>query len=159
MGFFYYSKMMYKRPPITEEGERERLSKTYASPTPPPAPALVKFDPITINISPNPEEPKPADGTLAQLQGKLHYVTIGFSLEIRDEGQKELIEGIRPFILDQLIVALGKKKTHELTSVQGRYVLHAQLIDLVNKLVVTKTSFRSKEGLITNIFFSHFVVQ
>jgi flagellar basal body-associated protein FliL len=159
IGFFYYSKFIYKRPIITEESERERLAQIHASPTPLAQPGLITFDPITVNISTASEQPKPESGTFKQLEGKFHYVTIGFALEIRDRNQKELIESLKPFILDQLIALVGKKKLQDLTHVHGRYTLHSQLIESTNKLVTSKFNLHSKQEVVTNVYFTQFIVQ
>jgi flagellar basal body-associated protein FliL len=159
VGFYIYSKFLFKRPPITEEGERDRLAETHATPTPLSQSGLVNFDPITVNISPAPVQPQPADGPAKQIQGKLHYVTIGLAIEIRDQNQKGIIDALRPFILDHLITILGKKKFNELTSVHGRYLLHSQIIEGANHLITSKANIRFKEELVTNVFFTQFVVQ
>lgn len=159
LGLLTYSKLYFKRPPITEESERARLAEVHASPTPPPEPGYVNLEPLTVNISSNPTNPKPADGTSAQLQGKLHYVTVGISLEIRDKNQEDLIEEGKPYIIDKMISILGKKQFHELNQVQGRYILHTQIIDAVNQLINSLSPKPSKEGLITHVYFTQFFVQ
>jgi flagellar basal body-associated protein FliL len=158
-GFFIYSSYYFKRPAITEQSERDRLSNIHASPTPPPIPAYIPFESVTVNIEAVPDRPMPADGTTRQLQGKLHYVTLAFSLEIRDSNFKEIIEAVRPLILDKLILTVGKKSFQDLTTVQGRYVLHSQIMDFSNQLINTHSAKPMKEGLVTNVYFTNFIVQ
>lgn len=160
-GFAYYSKIMYKRPAILEDNERERISAENSAPKVASAHAAVQFGPIMANISSYPEKPKPADGTTEQIEGKLHYVTLSFSMEIRDESQLDLIESIRPVFLDRLNHILGKKAFHDLTSVQGRYLLQSQLIDTANQLAASATASEGnhQEALVTNIYFTQFLVQ
>jgi Flagellar basal body-associated protein FliL len=158
LGFLVYSKVLYHRPAITEDGERARLEQLNAAPTA-TIPALVKFDPVTINIEPNPKAPKPADGTFEQIQGKLHYITIGFSIEIRDEMKSDLIENVRPIIMDKLGVILGKRRFHELTTVQGRFTLHSQILDMINQTVSSYHHAHLREPLATQLYFTQFLVQ
>jgi flagellar basal body-associated protein FliL len=155
-GFFYYTKFIYKRPIITEETERERLAEAHSDPTPAMTPGTIQFEPLTINISSTPERTKTADGTSP---GKLHYIMISFALEIRDQTQKELIEALRPYIIDKLIVYLGRKHYHELNTVQGRYILNSQIIEMANQLVARRSNLFAKEGLITRVYFTQFLVQ
>src|SRR5581483_3130648 len=84
-GLLYYTKLLYKRPAITEEQERTHLKEAHvAKPVDAPVSGLIGFEPITVNIESVPRAPKPADGTTRQIEGKLHYATLGFSLEIQD---------------------------------------------------------------------------
>ena len=87
-GLLFYTRFVYKRPAITEESERQKLADLHTKPPAANAPGMATFEPITVNITANPPSPKPADGTTSQIAGKLHYVTIGFSLELREESRK-----------------------------------------------------------------------
>lgn len=156
-GLAAYVFLIYKRPPITEEGEREKVAMLKASPRPPPAPGYLKFDPISVNITPVPATPRPADGTTQQLQGKLHYATVAFTLEIRDTSRQEEVEALRPIIVDNLLAMVGKRTFYELVTVQGRYVLRTQIQDSTNRLLAA--SRPGTEPLVTNVFFTEFTVQ
>ncbi len=134
LGTLVYTRMLYKRPTITEDSERERLAAKHAVPTTPATPGSVVFEPVTVNIESAPAAPKPDDGTSRQLQGKLHYATVGFSIQIKDVAQKALIEEVRPILMDRLLTTLSKKPFHELATVQGRYVLRTEILDLVNRV-------------------------
>lgn len=159
IGFLVYSRFYYKRPPITDEGERKQLTEQHSKPTNPSAPAYIQFTPQVINISAIPNVPKSADGTFTQLQGKLHYVTIGFSLEIRDPDQVDTVEGLRPYIQDKLLSLLGRKQFSELNTLEGRYILRSQLLDLVNGVVSSHSPTPVKDDLVTNLYFTDFTVQ
>lgn len=135
LGTLAYTRVIYKRPQITEKAERERLASLYAKPTAPPAPGFVKFDTFVATIQPIPGKPKPADGTQTQVLGKPHYASIGMVIEVRDIEEQGRLLAIKPFLMDQILSMLGKKAFHELTSVQGRYVLRTQIVDLANALI------------------------
>jgi flagellar basal body-associated protein FliL len=153
LGMLIYTRLVFKRPAITEQGERTRLAQARASPTPVAVPGTLSFDPVTVNIASTPNAPHPADGTAAQIKGKLHYATVGITFELRDIAEKERLEKVKPVILDQVLQTLGHKSFGELITVQGRYVLRTQLMELANQLVP------SREAAVTNVYFTHFVVQ
>ena len=159
LGLFVYTRIIFKRPVITEQSERVRLAKELAKPTPPPVAGTMSFDTMTVNISSgtsaNPDDPQP-------LGGKLRYVTLGFSVELKDISQKERLEGLRPIIMDQILHVIGRKQPQELTTVQGRYVLKTQLLELINHIASSAKPGDRKaasEALVTQLHFTDFVVQ
>ena len=172
VGALVYTRVLFKRPPITEASERARIEAMKAAKPPKVmTPGEVVFDQTTVNIASSPEAPKPAEtagpgsSAPAQLGGKLHYATVSFTLEIRDADAKADIEALKPLITDQFLTLMGKKQFHELTSVQGRYVLKTQIIELANELW---TKRQNKDGnipttpaepLVTELYFSQFIVQ
>lgn len=181
LGMLVYTKVLFKKPKITEEAERARIEAVQkAKPQPKLVSALIVFEPVTVNIAPNPQQPKAADGTPNQMQGKQHYITLGFAVEIRDDAKKAEFETFRPLMMDTLLNILGKKPFHVLATVQGRYVLKSELIDRFNEIWAAKTpptkpaaSPSGKpqehgkgvnpvivdEAFVTNIFFTQFIVQ
>jgi flagellar basal body-associated protein FliL len=165
VGLLAYTKLVFKRPKITEETERASIEKMKAEkPSKPMTPATIVFDPTTINISSSPEAPKPQDGTQTQLGGKLHYATVGFALEIDDADKKADVETIRPLITDHFLTLMGHKQFHELTSVQGRYILKSQVLEIANQLWAKRQSpngenVPASDPLFTNLYFTQFIVQ
>ena len=161
VGVLAYTRLLYQRPQITEDGEREKIALMKAAPAAAVHTGFETFEPLTINISPSPPNPKPADGTASQIQGKLHYATIGFSLELRDIAHKDEIEAIKPLIIDQFLALVGRKQFHELTSVQGRYVLKTQLIEIVNNFAAKRRPPDQADPgpVVINLFFTQFIVQ
>ncbi len=157
-GSTYFTRILYKRPAITEPTERDRLEKKYSDKDHKSDSTMVIFKPLTLNIATKPNPAKAADGTDSQLQGKIHYATIGFGIEIREASRKERIEALTPVITDRFLSMLGRKEMHELTSVQGRYLLRSQLIDMLNDVVGSQSGMGDEE-LITNVFFTEFQIQ
>jgi flagellar basal body-associated protein FliL len=104
------------------------------------------------------------DGSAKQISGKLHYVTMAFNLEIRDAELKSLLDEIKPLYMDNLLNMLGRKTYADLTSVQGRYVLRNQIMDLANKLIAegqkkNPHGAQTNDNLVTNVYLTSFVVQ
>ncbi|MGK5086871.1 flagellar basal body-associated FliL family protein [Bdellovibrionota bacterium FG-2] len=157
-GSTYFTRILYKRPAITEPTERDRLEKKYSDKDQKNEGGMVIFKPLTLNIASKPNPIKGADGTDSQLQGKIHYATIGFGMEIREASRKERIEALTPVITDRFLSMLGRKEMHELTSVQGRYLLRSQLVDMLNEVVGSQSGM-GEEDLITNVFFTEFQIQ
>ncbi|MBL7715052.1 MAG: flagellar basal body-associated FliL family protein [Bdellovibrionales bacterium] len=156
MGFVLYTRLLYKRPPITEERERERIATAKASPKAELQSGQIAFDQITVNIEPIPSGIKADPANPMKLQGKLHYATVAFSIEVRDMSQKTQIETVKPIFMDRLLSLMGKKTFMELTTVQGRYLLRTQLLDIANELIP------QPEGslpLVSDLHFTQFVVQ
>ena len=159
VGAMYYFKIAFKRAPITETTEREALSVAMEAPSAPSKRVLVPLESITVNIATSPDQPPPADNATQQIQGKLHYITTSVTLELRDKGEEGMMETAKPLIQDKLIHILGKKHFHELTSIQGRYTLSSQIIDAANQIVSNLSITPVREALITNVYFTEFIVQ
>jgi flagellar basal body-associated protein FliL len=172
VGALVYTRVLFKRPPITEASERAHIeAMKVAKPPKAMVPGEITFDQTTINIATSPADPKPAEtagpgsSNPAQLGGKMHYATVAFTLQIRDADAKADVEALKPLITDQLLTLMGKKQFHELTSVQGRYVLKTQIVELANELWNKR---QNKDGaigttpaepLVTELYFSQFIVQ
>jgi flagellar basal body-associated protein FliL len=152
-GLLYYSKFLNKRPLITEAKERKRLTEIKAAPALAAIPAWVTFEAMTVNVKDN-SEPLIKDN-----QNKPHYATVGFTVQIRDQNQKDFFNSLKPFILDKFVQTLGKKQVQELTTIQGRYLLSSEMIDFVNQLAITRSTTPSREPFATNIYFNEFLVQ
>lgn len=159
VGFLYYTKLIFHRPPITEEAERARLEALHAKQKAPEIPGTIPFDPITVNIASSLAPTKPGQNNGQSMAGKLHYAQVGFVIEIRDSSRKDEIEAIRPIINDKLLSLLGRKEFQELTTVQGRYILRTQVLALINQLLAGKDKTAPHPNLVTQIFFTQFVVQ
>lgn len=156
-GLMVYTRFIFKRPAITEQGERERLTKVHEKPQIPQTPGLLQVEPFTVNIQSNPPQPKSADGTEQQLHGKLHYATVGFALVLRDLQSQETVEKIRPALMDKVLSTIGRKAFHELTTVQGRYILRNQLVKIANQL--SNENPDTHQPLVTQLYFTQFIVQ
>jgi flagellar FliL protein len=73
------------------------------------------------------------------------------SIEVRDEKEIPKFENIKPVIQDQIIQHLGKKTFEDLNQVQGRYLFRSLIIDASNAYL--------KESVVTDVFFSDFLLQ
>ena len=144
LGLFVYTKMIYKRRPITESQERQRLSKVEHKTEVVRAQkkGIIPLDPIAANLDPYTD----VDG-----KQKLHYIALTLSVEIRDENEIQKFQSIKPIVLDQIIQQIGKKKFEDLNQVQGRYLFRSMVIDATNAYL--------KEPVVTDVYFTDFLLQ
>lgn len=143
LGLFVYTKMVYKRPAITEVKERKKLvdegnKPSHATMTK----AMLTMDPITANLDPYKDD----DG-----KEKFHMVSLTMTVEIRDKKELEKFVGVKPVFMDRVLQNLGKKKYEDLNQVQGRYVFRSQVIDSANEFLGAP--------IVTEIYFSEFLLQ
>jgi flagellar FliL protein len=150
LGTAAYTLLMFKRPEITEEQERAKLEALRASPSPAPSTGYIEVPAFSVNIRSTPAQPG-SIGYDPQIAGKLHYVSLGFSLEMKHMDVADDFEVIKPMFMDRLLQLLGKKEFNELTTVQGRYLVRNEIMELANELL--------KQAVVLNVFFTKFVVQ
>ena len=144
LGLFVYTKMVYKRPPITEGQERKRLASTQqkVEVVHNQKKGIVPLDAITANLDPYID----VDG-----KQKMHYVSMSLAIEIRSEKEVQKFTEIKPIVLDQILQQLGKKKFEDLNQVQGRYLLRSQIIDATNAYL--------KEPVLTEVYITDYLLQ
>ena len=156
VGTLAYTKLIFKRPKITESAEREKLEQAAKKPKAATESAVISLDSISVNVSPTvikgqPEETSPA------LRNKLHYVTLGVAVEFSDVNQQPVIEEMKPFLTDQIISLVGKQDFFELNTVHGRYLLRSQIIEAANELL--KKTIKKTDVVVTNIYFNEFMLK
>ncbi len=157
LGFLLYSKLFFKHTLIREAEERKKLAEVQAKVREDEKKVVFfSLDPITVNIASTAAE-GPSKG--ASEFRRLHYVNLGIAFEIRGNRNKELLEALRPYILDQIIFILGKKTYEQLSTIQGRYVLQFQIQDAVNQIAMTKLASPPRDPIVSHTFFNQLIVQ
>lgn len=164
LGVAIYTQILFKRPKIKEAAEREAILKKFSRQLPPASPILFKFEKFVVNIS-------SAGSTSSKTEDHLrpHYLEIGFDLELRHKELVPQFESVKPQFLDTLNSILGRKTPAELNTVQGRYVLRQDILNLVNQMLwrLQSNPFKSevadnvmkREMLVLNVYFTSFMVQ
>ena len=144
LGLFVYTKVIYKRPAITEEKERAKLTRNEKKPDARlgAKKLIVPLEPLTVNLDPYTGEDK---------KQKTHLATLTLAVELRDERELAKFEAARPVVMDRIIQNLGKKKFEDLNLVQGRYLFRSQVIDAANEFLGAP--------IVTEIYFSEFLLQ
>jgi flagellar FliL protein len=137
LGMLVYTKLLYKKPEIIEETELEKKKEELGKPLPLAEKSLMAFEQVTVNI--------------AMTQGKAHYATIAFSLELRDAEAAAIAKAKKAMIVDKMLQALAKRQVTELNTIQGKLLLKTQLMTEYNEVI--------SPGAVTDIFFSNFILQ
>ncbi len=145
LGTLVYTKVLFKRPPITEPQERARIAKEELSIENDADAGTVEVKDVNVNIASTPYE----EG--GKKKEKTHFATLSFVLSIRDTDKQSLFDEVRPVFMDKLIQHLGKKTYPSLTSVQGRYLLRSEIVALANKL--------AGETIFKDVYFTQFIVE
>jgi flagellar basal body-associated protein FliL len=144
LGLFIYTRVLYKRPPITEEKERAKIAQkaTEAPVEDRSKRILYPLEAVTVNLDSYPG----ADG-----KPRSHYASMTLTLELRRDRDKAKVDSAKPVIMDKIIQNVGRKAFEELNQVQGRYVFKSQVIDETNEYL--------KEPIVTEVFLTDFMLQ
>jgi hypothetical protein len=152
--FLIYTRFIFKRPGIKEPEERKKIEAAQKKQKEEEKKVTYfPLDPITVNIASTPIEGGSPDAR------KLHYVNLGIAFETHGDRNKEILEQLKPFILDQIIFILGRKTYDQLATAQGRYVLQFQIQEAVNQLAFTKLAAPPHDPPVSHIFFNQLIVQ
>ena len=145
-GFLYYSKFLYKKPEITEGQERTQLiqNKGQIARRIQSEEFLYNIPPLTLNIR---GEPLPSE--VAGFRN--HYATMSITLRMKTAQGKEPLEEIKPVLMDRLIQLFGTKSFQELNQVQGRYLVRAEIADMINSLL--------GETIVMDVYFTEFIIR
>jgi flagellar basal body-associated protein FliL len=157
VGLAVYTKIIFKKPKVTEAQERARIQAIASAPKPIPTPATVDFEQMTVNIAPTVAPAPAGDGPPGASKPKMHYLTMAFVLRIQDDKLKAKVEELRPRIMDKILAILSRKQMQELATVQGRWLLRSQFLEITNDLL--KQDLKSNEAHATDLFFTQFIVQ
>lgn len=148
LGFFLYSKFIFHKKPITESVAYQKVLTPPPKEPLPTFPPWVVFEPVTINVLSSPQE---------MSRGKLHYLTVGFALELdpKDPEAPPWIEKEwKKKLLDPVIERLSKKNPHELLKIQERYLLRSELLEHLNNMLPKRP-----HDLFTQLCFTEWIVQ
>lgn len=141
-GSLVYTRIIFKKPVITETSERKKLFEKKKVVAEVHEAGYLTFEQTSFNLQP--------------YEGKLHYLNTTFSIQVVDASKLGDLEFLKPLILDRLQIDLIKKPFHELTTVQGRFVLKNQILDLGNKLA---SEHKIAEVPFSDVHFSEFLIQ
>ncbi len=158
LGVLVFTKILYKRPQITEKVEREKIVQEFSKKIEDMKRATVSFDPIQANLKPSPIGVQLPGGPPQQM--KAHFVTMSLALELIDTEFESLAKALLPKFLDKLLHQLGTTTVDELSSVQGRYLLRSRIAAIMNDLIREERKLPSSSTpIVVNVYFSDFIVQ
>jgi flagellar protein FliL len=107
---------------------------------PPPQPIFMALDPITVNLQGD-------DGQ--------RYLRVGLSLKFTDPKAQDFITEHMPELRSRLLLALSNKQPDELTTLDGKRALAAELKGLIEQ----PTEPGHQHVQIDDVLFTEFVVQ
>lgn len=116
------------------------VSSKPAPPPPPPPPVFFALDPMTVNLLSD-------DG--------LHYLRVGLSLKLANEKTQEELQQHMPEIRSRILLALSNKHPEDLSTLDGKHALAAELKALIEK----PTDSGEPPVHIEAVLFTEFVVQ
>jgi flagellar basal body-associated protein FliL len=118
---------------------------------------MIEFEQMTVNIAPTVTPGANPEGAPGGGKPKMHYLTMAFTLQIKDDKIKTKVEEIRPRIMDKMLAILSRKQVQDLSTVQGRWLLRSQFLDITNDLL--KEDLKTSDAHATELFFTQFIVQ
>lgn len=136
-GTLLYTRVLYKKPQITESQEKAKLAPSHGSESKEGDRPLATFDELRVNI--------------ASTGGRSHFATFQMTAECVDEEAQGRVESQKDKLVDKMIAIFNRKEVRELTTVQGRLVLKEELVHAFNGIV--------GDGSVTDVMFSSFTVQ
>jgi flagellar protein FliL len=107
---------------------------------PPPQPIFLALDPITVNLQGD-------DGQ--------RYLRVGLSLKFTDPKAQDYLTEHMPELRSRLLLALSNKQPDDLTTLEGKRALAAELKALVEQ----PTQPGNQHVQISDVLFTEFVVQ
>jgi len=156
LGLAVYTKLLYKRPAVTEDASRAEIENAENAKAAPLTgqKTVIKFEPIQANLKPSQIGPTIPGGPPTQY--KAHFLTMIIAMEIQDTSFELQVKEATPKFLDSLLQVLGQTSVDELATVQGRFILRSRMIGIMNELVMKS---KGDSPVVTNVYFSDFVVQ
>lgn len=159
LGVVYYTRVLYKRPKITESIERKKIQEQLAlealqKKNSVGVRSIMMLEGISANLKPTELGEKIQGGPPVTL--KPHFAQIRFGLELFDKRYEEQVKAELPKFSDQILKALSVLSVEEISSVQGRITLKNRIIGIMNEL--TRKS-KADPPIVTNVFFTEFTIQ
>jgi flagellar basal body-associated protein FliL len=158
LGVLVYTKILYKRPKMTETVEREKITQEYEKKPGEMKKVMLSFEQINANLKPSPIGVSVPGGPPQQM--KSHNLSMILALEIADAEFESAVKNRQPKFLDQLLRELGATTVEELSTVQGRFLLRSKIAGIMNELVREEKKLPpNAPPPVTNVYFTDFVVQ
>jgi len=158
LGVLVYTQILYKRPVITENVEREKIVQEFSKKPTEMKKVIVSFEPIQANLKPTPIGVQVPGGPPQQM--KAHFLNTTLAMELLDGDCESTVKGRLPKFLDQLLRELGDTSVDELSTVQGRFLLRSKIAGMMNDLVREEKKLPpTSTPIVTSVYFSDFVVQ
>lgn len=134
LGFFYYSISIYTPDTFSDEKLREKaLNETTENSFLLPVP----IERVVINLPTS--------------NSRLRFLELEMSIETIKEEHQEKVKNLKPIIIDAAINIAGSMSPEELNSLSGKLLLEERLKRKIRQ--------KTKQSIISRIFYSRFVIQ
>jgi flagellar basal body-associated protein FliL len=158
LGALVYTQVLYKRPKLTETGEREKLAQEFGKRPEEMKKVLVTFEGIQGALKATPVGVQVPGGPPIRM--KTHTIAMNLALELIDADFEGVVKGRQAKFLDQLLRELGETSVDQLATVQGRFLLRSKIAGIMNELVREEKKLSpNAPPVVTNVYFSDFLVQ
>lgn len=107
----------------------------------PKPPVFVTLETFTVNLQ--------AEG------GGEHYLQVGIDLKVTDSAVVDLVKLHMPEIRNGVLLLLSSKSAEQISSLEGKQKLSAEIQEQVNKPLGAKAAGQG----VTGVFFTSFVIQ
>ncbi len=104
-------------------------------------PVFAVIDPFTVNLTPG--------------ESGDQYLQVALTLQVADQAQVDRLKLYMPQVRSRILLLLSSKKASEISSVEGKKKLSAEIIAQIN-LPFTPQSERQS---VSDVFFTSFVIQ
>ncbi len=122
-----------------DDDDAEGVEKKVKNDKPTP-PVFVSLEPFTVNLQP---------------EGGEHYLQVGMTLQVVSKEDVDQIKLYMPQIRSRILLLLSSKKASEISTVEGKKKLSAEIMTQVNQPLTPQAKAQS----VSNVFFTSFVIQ
>ncbi len=145
LGLFVYTRVLYKRPVITEaqqrkilDAELERKEKARIAAF---VPALYKVPKFEANLKPS--------------GNKEHMLSIGLSLEMADQSFQSLLDDKRPQFMNRLNQVIANTTAEEIITIQGRLLFRSKIFGIISEILKVEKG----PAPVRDLYFTEFLIQ
>lgn len=139
VGLFFYTEKIYKKPPIDENAEKEKLLNERAQEL---IPTFFHIEKMIISLTPHSE---------SKNNHRLRWLELELSFSLFDPKDLGFFKEYLPLLQDQIIEVSSKMPPEELNTLSGKLILSDRLKKAINKSL--------GKVAVKNVHFSKFVLQ
>jgi|GEM_PF-2465701 len=147
LGLFVYTRVIYKRPVITEAQQRKildaELEKKDKARVAAFVPATYKVPVFQANLKVNP------------IDGKDRILSLGLSLEMADKSFESLLDDKRPQFMNRLNQVISNTTADEITTIQGRLLFRSKIFAIISEIL----KIEKGPAPVSDLYFTEFIIQ
>lgn len=145
LGAFIYTRVLYKRPVITEEQQRKYLEAELDKKE---KARIAAFVPTTYKIA-------PFEANLKSTTSRDRILSIGISLEMSDQSFQSMLEAKKPQFMNQLNQMIAGTSPEEIQTIQGRLLFKSKVLGIISEILKVEKG----PAPVTDLYFTQFIIQ